>query len=238
MIWVRSLAFSAWMYALLLGMGLLWLPALLLPRGLVRAGMHLWNRLVLAGLRVLCGVRVEFRGLQHRPAGAALIAAKHQSQLDTIAPFLVLSDPAFVLKRELLRLPVFGWYAAKARMIAVDRGGHAAALKRLVADARQRLTEGRQIIIFPEGTRQAPDAAPDYKPGVAALYRDLALPCVPLATNSGRCWPAHGLVRRPGTVIFEFLEPLPPGLKRAAFMQQLQERIECASTALLDPPKP
>jgi 1-acyl-sn-glycerol-3-phosphate acyltransferase len=237
-IWLRSAAFTAWMYGLLLVMGVLWIPTLLMPRRSLRGGMRLWNRLVVGGLRVLCGVRVEFRGLEHRPQGPALIAAKHQSQLDTIVPFLVLSDPAFVLKQELLKLPIFGWYAKKSAMIAVDREGHAKALKQLVADAQNRLADGRQIIIFPEGTRQEPGAEPDYKPGVAALYRDLGLPCALLATNSGRCWPPNGLMRRPGTVVFEFLEPIPPGLKRGAFMQQLEERIEWASKALLiTPPK-
>ena len=230
---VRSIVFLLWMYGLLLVMGVLWLPGLLMPRGVVHFGARLWNRLVLAGLRLLCGVRVEFRGLQHRPRGAALIAAKHQSQLDTIAPFVLLDDPAYVLKQELFGLPIFGWYAKKAGMIGIDRSGAARALKQMLDDARSALAEGRQILIFPEGTRQEPGAAPDYKPGVAGLYRDLGLPCVLLATNSGRVWPAHGLKRTPGTAVFEFLEPIPPGLKRAQFMQQLQERLECASTALL-----
>ncbi|HZH45850.1 MAG TPA: lysophospholipid acyltransferase family protein [Roseococcus sp.] len=233
----RGVAFKLWMYGLLVVMGLLWLPSLLLPRGFAMAGLRLWVRLVLGGLRVICGVRVEVRGLEHRPAGAMLIAAKHQSMLDTIAPFVVLGDPAYVLKQELLSLPFYGWYARKLGHIAVNREAHAAALKKMVADARSRLADGRAVLIFPEGTRQEPGAAPDYKPGVAALYRDLGLPCALLATNSGEFWPAQGSRFRPGVAVFEFLEPIPPGLKRGAFMQQLQERIECASTALLTGPK-
>ena len=229
----RGIAFKLWMYGLLVVMGLLWLPSLLMPRGAALAGLKLWVRLVLGGLRVICGVRVEIRGLEHRPAGAMLIAAKHQSMLDTIAPFLVLDDPAYVLKQELLNLPFYGWYARKLGHVAVNRGAHAAALKKMLADARARLAQGRPVLIFPEGTRQEPGAAPDYKPGVAGIYRDLGLPCAPLATNSGEFWPPHGSRFRSGTAVFEFLEPIPPGLKRGAFMQQLQERIECASTALL-----
>ena len=229
----RGALFTAWMYGLLLVMGLLWLPALLMPRAVTLFGVRLWVRLVMAGLRVVCGIRVEVRGVQHRPAGPALIAAKHQSMLDTVAPWRFLADPCFVLKQELLRLPVYGWYARKADMVAVDREAHARALRQLVADARAQLEQGRQVTIFPEGTRQLPGAAPDYKPGVAALYRDLEVPCVLMATNSGEHWPAHGLDFRPGVVVFEFLEPIPAGLKRAAFMQQLQQRIETASTALL-----
>jgi 1-acyl-sn-glycerol-3-phosphate acyltransferase len=230
---LRGVLFTAWMYGLLLVMGLIWLPALLMPKGVTLFGVRIWCRLVLGGLRLICGVRVEVRGLQHRPTGPALIGAKHQSMLDTIAPWRFLDEPCFVLKQELLKLPVYGWYARKSDMVAVDREAHAKALRQLVTDARAQLDQQRQLIIFPEGTRQDPGAPPDYKPGVAALYRDLGVPCVPMATNSGAHWPGHGLGFRPGVVVFEFLEPIPAGLKRAAFMQQLEQRIETASTALL-----
>ena len=202
---LRALLLAAWMYGLLVVMALLWLPALLMPRSVTMVGVRLWTRLVLGGLRVLCGVRVEVRGLQHRPVGPALIAAKHQSMLDTVAPWRFLPDPCFVLKQELLDLPFYGWYARKAGMVAVDREAHARALRQLVFDARRELQQGRQVIIFPEGTRQEPGAPPAYKPGVAALYRDLEVPCVPMVTNSGRCWPPHGLDFHPGVVVFEFL---------------------------------
>jgi 1-acyl-sn-glycerol-3-phosphate acyltransferase len=152
---------------------------------------------------------------------------------DTVGPFSFLHDACFVLKKELLVIPFYGWYSIKGGMIAVDREGHASALKKLVKDARARLSEDRQVIIFPEGTRKDPGEAPDYKPGVAALYRDLGLPCTPLATNSGVHWPAHGFLRRPGTIVFHFLEPIPAGLKRGEFMRELEERIETASNALL-----
>ena len=197
------------------------------------AVIRLWARFMLLGLRLICGVRVEVRGLEHRPAGAALIAAKHQGMLDVIAPFTFLDDPCFVMKKELMPLPFFGWFAWKTRMIPVDRGAHARALKDMVRAARDRLADGRQIVIFPEGTRTAPGQPGDYKPGVAALYRDLAAPCWPVATNSGVHWPARGVLRRPGVVVFEFLPPIPAGLKRAEFMTRLEDRIETASTSLL-----
>jgi 1-acyl-sn-glycerol-3-phosphate acyltransferase len=178
-------------------------------------------------------VKVEVRGLEHRPKGPALVAAKHQGMLDVIAPYTFLGEPCFVMKKELMVLPVFGWFSWKMKMIPVDRQAHAKALRQLVADARARLAEGRQILIFPEGTRTEPGVAGDYKPGVAALYRDLGLPCHLIATNSGQCWPAHGFLRKPGKVVFEFLEPIPAGLKRAEFMAELERRIETASRALL-----
>jgi 1-acyl-sn-glycerol-3-phosphate acyltransferase len=231
---VRSALFTAFMFALAIGMGIVCSPTLLGSRRAVRGPMRLWCRLVLGALKLLCGVNVEVRGREHRPAGPALIAAKHQSMLDTIGPMLFLDDPCFVLRRELLKIPVWGWYARKAGMIALDREGGAAALRQLVHAAEAALKDGRQIIIFPEGTRKAPGAPPDYKPGVAGLYRDLAVACTPLATNSGVVWPAHGLNKHPGVAVFEFLPPIPAGLKRGAFMQELQARIETGSTALLD----
>ena len=229
----RSLAYSLWLYGTMFGLGLIGLPSLLAGRRAVMAVVKLWVRMQFWGLRRLAGVKVEFRGLEHRPEGAGLVAAKHQGQLDTIAPFAVLPDPCFVLKRELMGLPVFGWYAKATRMIPVDRGGGSQAVRALSEAAAERLGEAREILIFPEGTRRAPGAEPRYKHGVAALYRDLGFPCTPMATNSGLCWPAGGFPFRPGTVVFEFLEPIPPGLSRAAFMRELETRIETASDRLL-----
>ncbi len=230
---VRSLIFTAFLYLWIAVAAVLFSPALL---GDDRFAMHvvrLWARGVRAGLALICGVKLEFRGLEHAPTGPALIAAKHQGMLDVIAPFLFLEQPCFVLKKELMILPFFGWFAWKTRMIAVNREGHAAALKKLVIDARARVADGRQILIFPEGTRTAPGAQADYKPGVAALYRDIDAPCFLLATNSGAYWPAHGFIRYPGVVVFEFLPPIPAGMKRPAFMAELEGRIEAGSRALL-----
>ena len=232
---VRSLIFTLWLYLSmpLFAIGLS--PALLMPHGVAIAVIKLWARFVLFGLRWIAGVKVEVRGLEHRPTGPALIAAKHQGMLDVIAPFAFLDDACFVMKKELMPLPFFGWFAWKTKMIAVDRAAHAKALKDMVRQTRARLAEGRQILIFPEGTRTTPGEPADYKPGVAAIYRDVDAPCWPVATNSGVHWPAHGFKRYPGTVVFEFLPPIPSGLKRAEFMKQLESRIEDASTALLPP---
>lgn len=141
-------------------------------------------------------------------------------------------DPAIVLKRELLWIPLLGWYSAKCGMISVDRAAGAKALKSMIVQAHAREGEGRAIIIFPEGTRRAPLALPDYKPGVAALYTRLELPCIPVATNSGLFWPRRTVMKNPGTITIEFLPPLAPGLKRREFEKQLLESIEQASTRL------
>ena len=229
-----SLAFTAWMYLSLVAFALVCLPTLLGPRRFTLEIARLWAAGVLFGLRLFCGVKVEIRGREHMPTAGGFIAAKHFAMLDTIAPLLVLPDASYVLKRELMSLPFYGWYARKLDMLPVDRSGGAGALRLLVHGARERMAEGRQILIFPEGTRREPGDPPDYKPGVAGLYRELNAPCIPLATNSGLFWPAHGFLRFPGTVVFEFLTPIPPGLKRAAFMAQAQARIEEASTRLLN----
>ncbi|MEN5053381.1 lysophospholipid acyltransferase family protein [Brevundimonas naejangsanensis] len=232
---VRSLIFTLWLYLSMPLFAVLLSPALLMPHRAAMGVIKLWARFVLFGLRWIAGVKVEVRGLEHRPNGPALIAAKHQGMLDVIAPFAFLDDACFVMKKELMPLPFFGWFAWKTKMIAVDRAAHAKALKDMVRQTRARLAEGRQILIFPEGTRTAPGEPADYKPGVAAIYRDVDAPCWPVATNSGVHWPAHGFKRYPGTVVFEFLPPIPAGLKRAEFMKQLESRIEDASTALLPP---
>ena len=208
-------------------------PALLMPHRYPMAVIRLWAHTVLFGLRWLAGIKVVVTGLEYRPTGAALLAGKHQGMLDIVAPFTFLDDPCFVLKKELMPLPFFGWFAWKTKMIAVDRAAHSKALKDMVRQTRVRLTEGRQILIFPEGTRTQPGQPGDYKPGVAAIYRDLDAPCHLMATDSGRCWPASGFIYRPGVVTFAFLPPLPAGLKRAEFMARLEAEIETASMGLL-----
>jgi len=230
----RSLAFAAVFYLWSALTAIVMLPLLLAPRRWTLAAMAFWATGVIAMLRAICGVRVEVRGRQYLPAGGALIAAKHQCMFDTMGPLTVFADACYVMKRELMKIPFYGWVSWKAGMIVVDREGGAKALRKLVADAAGHMAHGRQVVIFPEGTRTAPGARGDYKPGIAALYRDLGQACIPMATNSGRHWPAHGFLRRPGTIVYEFLEPLPPGLPRREFMRILEDRIETASAALLE----
>ncbi len=232
---LRSLLFTAWLYLSMPIFAIGLSPALVMPHRFAMGVVKLWARTVLFGLRWIAGVKVDFRGLENRPSGAALVASKHQGMLDIVALLAVLPDACFVMKKELMPLPFFGWFAWKTGMIAVDRAGHARALKDMTRQARARLSQGRQIVIFPEGTRNDPGVPGDYKPGVAAIYRDLEGPCWPVATNSGLHWPAHGFRRRPGVAVFEFLEPIPAGMKRGAMMALLESRIETASLALLEP---
>jgi 1-acyl-sn-glycerol-3-phosphate acyltransferase len=231
MILARSVLFSVLFYLWSLLLVNLCLPMLLGPRSWVVSAFKFWGCGVIALLRVCCDIRVEVRGAV--PAGRALVAAKHQCMFDVFAQFVILPDSCFVMRKELMVIPWFGWYAWKQRMIVVDRDGGAKALRQMVRDGQDRLAEERQLLIFPEGHRGEPGVAGDYQPGVAGLYRDLGLPAHLVATNSGVHWPAHGIIRRPGTIVFEYLEPLPAGLKRGEFMREMEGRIEAASNALL-----
>jgi 1-acyl-sn-glycerol-3-phosphate acyltransferase len=233
MVWIRSLVFAVVFYlntALFLIFGS-WL--LVAPRSWAMAGLRAHARTSLWWLRVICGTRYEVRGRDKLPSGPFLIAAKHQSAWDTFALIPLFRDPAIVLKEELSRIPIYGQFCVKFEHILVKRDRAAVALKQLLADAKSRAADGREILIFPEGTRRPPGALPDYKPGLVALYEGLGLACVPLALNSGLYWPRRKLIRHPGTIIVEILDPLPPGLPRAAFRAEIEERIEAASARLL-----
>ncbi|MEM7766017.1 MAG: lysophospholipid acyltransferase family protein [Pseudomonadota bacterium] len=232
---LRSLVFLGWMYGLLVLMGIIWLPSLLLPRGVLLFGIRVWTRLVRWGLEVICGIRTEIRGSGNLPAGPVVYAAKHQCMWDVFIPFLILKDPVITMKRELLWYPFVGWYALRLQMIAIDRGGLSRTIKSMLAQASERAKENRQFVIYPEGTRHPPGAKTTYfSAGIGAFYKHLELQVVPVATNSGLCWPAKGIVRHPGTIVFDILPPIEPGLDRKTLMRRLESSIEPASAALLE----
>jgi 1-acyl-sn-glycerol-3-phosphate acyltransferase len=233
MTWVRGLAFNFACVVWTVISGTIGLPFLIAPRAVTMQFGRFWGRGVLFLLRVIVGLDHEIRGLDRVPRGACIIAMKHQSAWDTLIPFVLFHDAAAVVKRELLVVPFYGWYAARAGSIGIDRKAGARALRRLVAAARPVAAEGRPIIIFPEGTRVAPGARLPYQPGVAALYQALAVPLIPVAVNSGYFWGRRSFIKRPGRIVLEFLEPIPPGWRRRRVMAELEQRIETASAALL-----
>ncbi len=233
MIVLRSLLFAAAFYVttgLFLVFGV-WL--LLTPRSFAMAVLAAHGRTCVWLLKVICGTNLDVRGRENLPNSACLVVAKHQSAWDTFALVPLLRDPAIVLKDELKWIPLYGWFCIKFGHILVKRDKAASALKAMIRDARRRAANGREIVIFPEGTRTVPGAEPDYKTGYVALYEGLGLPAVPVALNSGLYWPRRSFRRYPGTIIVEFLEPLPPGLARAEFRAQLESAIETASTRLI-----
>ena len=229
-VFLRSALFLLWFAAISAVMHIGLLPLLLMPAGTVLAAARIWARVVLFGLKWIAGTGIELRGkLTDR---RVLVASKHFSMWETIAFLSLLPRPAIVLKQSLLRIPFYGWYARKMRMIAIDRAAGAKTIRLMAAEARRALDDNRTVVIFPEGTRKKPGAAPDYKPGVAALYALLRVPCVPVAHNSGLFW--TGFLKRPGTIVVEFLDPIPPGLSRQRFTKELQTRIETATNRILD----
>ena len=233
MIIIRSVVFNVLFYLILVPYLMVAMPTLLLPRwGIIRLAQH-WGRVNLHLLRIVCGITVEWRGLEKIPAGAFLVAAKHQSVWETFALLTVFRDPTYILKRELLWLPLFGWAAWRARMIPVDRGGGKPALAAMAAHVRDALAAGKQIIIFPEGTRRPAGAEPKYKYGIAHLYGEGIAACVPIALNSGLFWPRRQFLRYPGTITVEILDPIAPGLPIDEFFERLQRDLEAATARLI-----
>jgi 1-acyl-sn-glycerol-3-phosphate acyltransferase len=235
-LWLRSFAFNAGWYLGSVLIALAGAPLLLAPRRMVVAWARLWISFVLWWLRLTCGLTHRVVGLENLPAGPAIIACKHQSSWETLAFTLLFRDIAIVLKRELLFIPVVGWAMARAGNIAVARGDGAAALRGLVRQAKATIAEGRSIVIFPEGTRVAPGDQRPYQVGTAALYRQLGVPVVPVALNSGLFWGRRQWVKRPGVITLEILPPIAPGLSREAFMKALRDRIEGATARLVGNP--
>ncbi len=207
---------------------------LFLPRKRAIGALKWFSRVFVRMCRTLGDIDMRVEGTEHIPHDAAIVAGKHQSFWETFALFHLFDDPTIALKRELARIPLVGWFIRKFDMILVDRAAGLKALKTLLRQGEKAVREGRQIIIFPEGHRMAIHAAPDYKPGVAALYGRLGVPCVPFALNSGVFWPRRVFWRWPGVVTVRFLPPIAPGLNKRAFMRQLQEAIEPATHALVE----
>jgi 1-acyl-sn-glycerol-3-phosphate acyltransferase len=232
MTWVRSALLFFWFIVLSVVVHVVFLPTLLMPRRAAVFAARSWCAGVLWGLKTICGLTYEVRGAL--PRRGSLIASKHMSMWDTVALFYVLGDPVFVLKRELMRVPFYGWYAKRVGMIAIDRSAAGAALRAMTKAARRALSGRLSIIIFPEGTRKNPGAAPDYKPGIAALYQRLDVACVPVALNSGLFWtgPA-GFLKKRGRIVLQFLPAIAPGLKRQDFTRALEERIEATTADLV-----
>ncbi len=233
MLIVRSIAFNCLFYLNLVLHVIGAIPTYMLPRRAFMAMAKSWGYTSGWLLRVIAGTKVELRGLDKIPPGALLVAAKHQSVWETFTLLTLFDDPAYVFKRELQWIPIFGWYAWKSRMIPVDRGARGGAMAGMIARAHEEFARSRQIIIFPEGTRTAPGAPPAYRQGAAKLYVASGVPCLPVALNSGLFWPRRKFLRYPGTIVLEVLDPIPPGMAEQEFAERLEREIEEAQGRLV-----
>lgn len=233
MVFLRSLAFNIFFYVNTFFWVIILLPTELLPRAALWWGVKTWARVNRWALPVIGGVKVEIRGRENLPKGGVIVASKHQSTFETVSLLDLFDDPTYVMKRELQLIPLFGWYTIKARQIHVDRAAGRQALARMTDMARVAAAEGRQILIYPEGTRRTAGAEPAYKHGVAHLYANLDLPMVPVALNSGLFWGRHTFTRHPGTLVLEFLPAIPAGLDPEEAFALLRETIERESDRLI-----
>ncbi len=233
MIVLRSIIFNIIFYVNLTLFLILGSWLFLCPRMWAIRALQVWARSSLWLLKLICNIDIEVRGRENILAVPCLVAGKHQSFWETFAVLPLFDDPCMVLKRELTFIPLFGWFALKFEMIAVERSAGSAALRKLVARGKEEIARGRAIIIMPEGTRRGVDDPPDYKPGAAALYNALGVPCVPFGLNSGLFWPRRKFLRNPGTIVIEFLPAIPVGLPRKEFQKRLETAIETSSTRLI-----
>ncbi|HUO55250.1 MAG TPA: lysophospholipid acyltransferase family protein [Rhodoblastus sp.] len=233
MILLRSVLFNLAFYLCTTILAIGGLPTMFFGRKAILKLARLWAGTTLWLLEKICGMKAEFRGLDNLRREGCIIAAKHQSAWETIALVTQVEDFAYILKRELTFIPLFGQYLTRSNQIAINRASRSAALRDLMAQASKAIREGRAIFIFPEGTRRPAGAPALYKSGVSHLYAATGAPCVPVALNSGLFWPRRSMLRRPGTVLVEFLPAIPAGLPTAEFARVLQERIEAASNRLI-----
>jgi 1-acyl-sn-glycerol-3-phosphate acyltransferase len=210
-------------------------PFLLLPRRALIRMMSIWGKVFIGFCRVFAGIKLEVRGREHLPAGPVLIAAKHQSAWETLALLGFFDDPCFVMKQELQKIPVMGQYIIRSHQIPLNRQGNAAEMKKLIKMAKTEVhaDHGRQIILFPEGTRRPVDAPPAYRNGISMIYAMLDVPCVPLAHNAGLFWPHGYTPTRSGTIIVEFLPAIAPGMARDSFQSLIEQQLEETSNRLV-----
>ena len=231
-LWLRSLAFNIAMYGVTILTCVLLCWTLLLPRRMVARVAKFWQSQVAWCERHVGGIQTRIVGWEHVPEGACIIAAKHQSAWETFKLNILFDDPAIVLKKELLSIPFWGWFLKRSGMIPIDRARRGGALPGMAEAAHVAVTQGRKIVIFPQGTRVAVGVSRPYKQGIALLYQELNLPVIPMAINAGLFWPKDSFIKRPGTITIEFLPPIPAGIDGETMRLRLECELEAASDRL------
>ncbi|MBB5517913.1 lysophospholipid acyltransferase family protein [Amphiplicatus metriothermophilus] len=235
---LRSAVFLVYLVAGTLVTAVVAAPALLFGEKAAREAVRAWARLMLGGLRLICGIGWRVEGREHVPGGGAIVASNHQSMWETLALFALLPTPAAIFKKELLRIPIYGWWGLRAGSIAVDRKGGAKTMRAMTRAAAAKIAEGAQLIVFPEGTRRPVGARGPLQPGIAGVYLAANAPCVPVVHDSGKYWRHPGWVKFPGVVTVRFLPPIEPGLDRKAFIRALESRFDEGLASLADAAEP
>ena len=230
-VWIRS-----WAYLVLFLIWTVFCAFILLPtlvrKSWTQAGIRMWVRGIMALARNVAHITCRVEGLEHVPPGPCIIAAQHQASFETYRLWLDLAQPVFVLKRELVWIPMIGWYMGRGGLVPINRGAGPRAMRQTLRAAKRTLDEGNQVVLFPEGTRAPPGTVAAFKPGIAALYLHLDAPIIPMALNSGVFWGKTRILKRPGEIVFRFLPAIPQGLDRDAFLVELRARISAAAAEL------
>lgn len=232
---LRSLCFAIFYGLSILAVSIVTAPAVFFAPSKARSVAKWWARMILPVLKFMTGITYKIEGAENIPHSGAIIASNHQSQWETIALYAHLPNPVVIVKKELFKIPLYGWWMARVGNIPVDRTGGAKALRAMRARAAQSIEKGEQIVVFPESTRSPVGSRPAYHPGVAGVYQSADAPCVPAAHDSGRFWRFPGIDKVPGEITLRFLPPIAPGLDRKAFMAQLKNQIEGARPDLQAP---
>ena len=222
----RSIIFYLLLYMWTLTLGVLALPYLLLPNSYVRSLANLWISGILELLKLTCGITYEIKNIENIPDRAVIVASKHQSAFETLLLFRLVKNSIFIHKRELFLIPIFGLYLKKSNMISINRNEGAKAIRKMLNEVKQNILNGYSIIIFPEGTRKKPGDPPDYKTGIAGIYKESEAEVLPVAVNSGNYWPKHTFIKKPGKIIIKFLKPIPSKLEKSEFLKKIESVIE------------
>ena len=233
---IRSYLFAIFFYGITLVLFVVMLPTMLMTRKGSLCFPIFWTKMVTVMLRLFCGIKVRVEGLENLPKkNGYIVASKHQSALETAVFHRLIPNTFYVLKRELMWLPLAGFYFIKTGCIPIDRKGGATTMRKMLTGVKARLADEMNLVIFPEGTRTPPGQKKPYSPGIAFLYEQCRVPVVPVALNSGYCWPKNKMIKNSGTVTVRFLKPIEPGLPRREFLDTLYQQIETAQDQLPDP---
>ena len=229
----KSIIFYISLVIWTLFMGIICLPFLILPHKLLKYPTKIWIKVIFIFLEKICNIQHKIEGIKNIPEEPVLITSKHQSAFETFALYYYLKDCFFVHKKELFFIPIFGQYLFKSNMVAIDRGGKTKTMRKMLESVKIKLQSGSSIIIFPEGTRKIPGSKPDYKTGFIGIYTHTKKKILPIALNSGLCWPKHSWILKKGVITIQILPIINENYDKKNVFNKVQESIEIASNKLL-----